>query len=139
VDGAQGFFLLRVGAMQAGGMGILGLLLAGVGVYGVMSYGAAQRTREIGIRMALGATPRAVLGMILHQGVWMVLVGVLVGLLGAAAVTRVLGRFLFSVSLGDPLTFVGAALLLGLVALAACYLPARRAMRVEPMAALRHE
>ena len=139
VDGAQGFFLLRVGVMQAGGMGILGLLLAAVGVYGVMSYGAAQRTREIGIRMALGATPRAVLGMILNQGVWMIVAGVILGLMGAAAVTQVLTRFLFSVSLADPLVFFLAAALLGVIALWACYLPARRAMRVEPMAALRHE
>jgi predicted permease len=139
VDGAQGFFLLRVGVMQAGGMGILGLLLAAVGVYGVMSYGATQRTREIGIRMALGATPRAVLGMILNQGVWMIVAGVVLGLMGAAAVTRLLTRFLFSVSLADPLVFFLAAALLGVIALWACYLPARRAMRVEPMAALRHE
>jgi len=139
VDGAQGFFLLRVGVIQAGGMGILGLLLAAVGVYGVMSYGATQRTREIGIRMALGATPQAVLGMILNQGVWMIVAGVVLGLMGAAAVTRVLTRFLFSVSLADPLVFFLAAALLGVVALWACYLPARRAMRVEPMVALRHE
>jgi len=139
VNGAQGFFLLRVGAIQAGAMGLLGLLLAGVGVYGVMSYGAAQRTREIGIRMALGATPQTVLGMILHQGVWMVILGVAVGLIGADAVTRVLGRFLFSISFADPMIFFAAAVLLGLVALAACWIPAHRAMRVEPMEALRHE
>ena len=120
-------------------MGLLGLLLAGVGVYGVMSYGAAQRTREIGIRMALGATPRTVLGMILHQGVWMVIAGVTVGLMGAVAITRILGRFLFSVSLSDPLVFIAAAALLAVVALWACYIPARRAMRVEPMVALRQE
>ena len=139
VNGAQGFFLLRVGVIQAGGMGILGLLLAAVGVYGVMSYGATQRTREIGIRMALGATPKAVLGMILNQGVWMIVAGVALGLMGAAAVTRVLTRFLFSVSLADPLVFFLAATLLAFVALWACYLPARRAMRVEPVVALRHE
>jgi predicted permease len=139
VAGAQGFFLLRVGAIQAGAMGLLGLLLAAVGVYGVMSYGAAQRTREIGIRMALGATPQTVLGMILHQGVWMVIAGVVVGLMGATAVTRVLGRFLFSISFADPVVFFAAAILLALVALAACWIPAHRAMRVEPMVALRHE
>ena len=139
VAGAQGFFLLRVGAIQAGAMGLLGLLLAAVGVYGVMSYGATQRTREIGIRMALGATPQTVLGMILHQGVWMVIAGVVVGLMGATAVTRVLGRFLFSISFADPLVFLTAAALLALVALAACWIPAHRAMRVEPMVALRHE
>jgi predicted permease len=139
VAGTQGFFLLRVGAIQAGAMGLLGLLLAAVGVYGVMSYGAAQRTREIGIRMALGATPKTVLGMILHQGVWMVIMGVAVGLMGATAVTRVLGRFLFSISFADPVVFFAAAVLLAVVALAACWIPAHRAMRVEPMVALRHE
>ncbi len=139
VDGAQGFFLLRVGAIQAGAMGLLGLLLAAVGVYGVMSYGAAQRTREIGIRMALGATPKTVLGLILQQGVWMVILGIAAGLAVAAAVTRVLVRFLFSISFADPVIFFAAAVLLSFVALWACYIPARRAMRVEPMVALRHE
>jgi len=139
VSGAQGFFLLRIGAAQATAMGLLGLLLAGVGVYGVMSYSAAQRTREIGIRMALGATPRTVLGLILQQGVWMVILGVVLGLMGAAAVTRVLVRFLFSISFADPMIFVAAAGLLSLIALWACYLPAHRAMRVEPTIALRHE
>jgi putative ABC transport system permease protein len=139
LDGGQGFFLFRVGALQAGGMGILGLLLAAVGVYGVMSYGAAQRTREIGIRMALGATPRAILSIILRQGVWMVISGVAVGLLGAAAIARLLGSFLLFISVADPLAFLLIPALLALVALAACYLPARRAMRLEPMAALRHE
>ena len=139
VAGAQGFFLLRVGAIQAGAMGVLGLLLAAVGVYGVMSYGAAQRTREIGIRMALGATPGTVLGLILRQGVWMVIPGVAAGLTIAAAVTRVLVRFLFSISFADPVIFLASAVVLGLVALWACYIPARRAMRVEPMVALRHE
>jgi predicted permease len=139
VAGAQGFFLLRVGTLQAGAMGLLGLLLAAVGVYGVMSYSAAQRTREIGIRMALGATPRIVLGLILRQGVWMVILGIAAGLTAAAAVTRVLIRFLFAISFADPVIFFAAAGLLALIALWACYIPARRAMRVEPMIALRHE
>jgi putative ABC transport system permease protein len=139
VDGAQGFFLLRVGAVQAGAMGLLGLILAAVGVYGVMSYGTAQRTREIGIRVALGATPQAILGSVLRQGVGMVFLGVGAGLLGAAAITRVLGTFLWSVSLTDPLAFVAIPTLLAAVALSACYLPARRAMLVAPMVALRHE
>jgi len=139
LDGGQGFFLFRVGAMQAGGMGILGLLLAAVGVYGVMSYGATQRTREIGIRMALGATPPAILNIILRQGVWMVTSGLVVGLLGAAAIARLLGTFLVFISMNDPLAFTLIPLLLGGIALAACFIPARRAMRLEPMIALRHE
>lgn len=106
---------------------------------GVMSYSAAQGTREIGIRMALGATPRIVLGLILRQGVWMVILGIAAGLTAAAAVTRVLVRFLFSISFADPVIFFAAAGLLALIALWACYIPARRAMRVDPMSALRHE
>jgi macrolide transport system ATP-binding/permease protein len=139
LDGAQGFFLFRVGAIQAGSMGILGLLLAAVGVYGVMSYGATQRTREIGIRMALGARPRVILSIILRQGVWMVISGVAVGLLGAVAIARLLGTFLVFISMNDPLAFALIPVLLAGIALAACYIPAHRAMRLEPMAALRHE
>jgi len=139
LDGAQGFFLFRIGAIQAGGMGILGLLLAAVGVYGVMSYGATQRTREIGIRMALGATPRVILSIILRQGVWMVISGVAAGLLGAVAIARLLGTFLVFISMNDPLAFALIPVLLAGIALAACYIPAHRAMRMEPMAALRHE
>jgi predicted permease len=139
LNGPQGFLTFRIGTIQAGAMGILGLLLALVGVYGVVSYGATQRTREIGIRVALGATPKAILGIILRQGVGLVLSGVCVGLLGAVALTRVLGRFLLQVSAGDPLTFAAIPRLLASVALLACYLPARRAMRVDPVAALRHE
>jgi len=112
---------------------------AAVGVYGVMSYGATQRTREIGIRMALGATPRVILSIILQQGVWMVISGVAVGLLGAAAIARLLGTFLVFISMNDPLAFALIPVLLAGIALAACYIPARRAMRLEPMAALRHE
>jgi hypothetical protein len=137
--GAHGFLIFRVGAAQAGALGVLGLMLAIVGVYGVVSYGAAQRTREIGIRMALGATPQGILQMILRRGAWMVVSGIIAGLAGAAALTRLLARFLLLVSPTDPLTFVVVTFLLGLVALWACYVPARRAMRVEPIEALRHE
>src|SRR5205085_602079 len=104
LGGAHGFLIFRVGAMQAGALGVLGLVLAVVGVYGVVSYGAAQRTREIGIRMALGATPRAILGIILRHGVWMVLSGIAAGLVAAAALTRLLARFLLLVSPSDPIT-----------------------------------
>ena len=139
VEGAQGFFMLRIGVIQAGGMALVGLILAAVGVYGVMSYSAAQRTREIGIRIALGATPRGILIMTIRQGVWMVVLGVAVGIGGAAVVTRVLVRFLFSISFTDPVILVTAAVGMVLVASLACYIPARRAMRVQPMVALRHE
>jgi predicted permease len=139
LDGAYGFLLFRVGAVQAGLLGLLGLTLAVVGIYGVVSYGAAQRTREIGIRMALGATPRIVLGIILGQGVWMVFSGILVGLAGAAALSQLLARFLLLTSPTDPLTFVLVTMTIGLVVLLACYVPARRAMRVQPVEALRHE
>jgi predicted permease len=139
LGGAHGFLIFRVGAMQAGALGILGLVLAVVGVYGVVSYGAAQRTREIGIRMALGATPRDILRIILRQGVWLILSGLAVGLAGAAALTRLLARFLLLVSPSDPFTFAVVTLLLAVVALWACYIPARRATRVEPLIALRHE
>jgi len=135
----QGLGSISLLGSLLGAFAAIGVILAAVGIYGVVSYTVVQRTGEFGIRMALGATPQAVLGMILNQGVWMIVAGVVLGLMGAAAVTRVLTRFLFSVSLADPLVFFLAAALLGVVALWACYLPARRAMRVEPMVALRHE
>jgi putative ABC transport system permease protein len=139
LGGLQGFLIFRVGAMQAGLLGLLGLALAVVGVYGVVSYGAAQRTREIGIRMALGAEPGDILRIILGQGVGLVVWGVVLGLAGAAAMTRLLERFLLLVSATDPLTFTVVTLLLASAALWACYLPARRATRVQPVVALRHE
>jgi putative ABC transport system permease protein len=137
--GPGGFLLFRLGAIQAGTMGALGLVLAVIGVYGVVSYGATQRTREIGIRMALGAHPRDILRMILRQGVWMIAGGVLVGIAGAAAITRIASRFLVMIRSEDPLTFVAVTAALAAVALLACWIPARRAMKVDPMVALRHE
>jgi putative ABC transport system permease protein len=122
-----------------GVFGVVALGLAAVGIYGVMSYGVSQRWHEIGIRMALGAQPRSVLGIVIFEGLRLVGIGVALGIAAAVAVTRLMSSLLFNVSTVDPLTFVGVTLLLTFVSLAACYIPARRAMRVDPMVALRYE
>ena len=116
----------------------LGLVLAAVGIYGVIAYSVAQRTHEIGIRLALGAQSRNVVTMVVRQGMALALTGVILGLLASFGLTRLLKSFLFGVSATDPLTFVAIALLLTLVAMLACYFPARRAAKVDPMVALRH-
>jgi putative ABC transport system permease protein len=113
------------------------LILTITGVYGVMSFAVAQRTREIGIRLALGARGPDVLRLVIGQGMKPVIVGVALGLTGAYALTRVMANLLFSVSSTDTTVFIGVAALLATVALLACYLPARRAMRVDPLIALR--
>jgi putative ABC transport system permease protein len=132
-------FLRRFPAILIGCFAALALVLSAVGIYGVIAYSITQRTREIGIRMALGAQRSDILGQIVRQGMSTTLIGIAVGLTGAFALTRVLRSLLFGVKSTDPLTFIAVGLLLSFVALIASYIPARRAMRVDPMVALRHE
>jgi putative ABC transport system permease protein len=139
LSGGNGFFIFRVGAILAASIGILGLTLAVVGVYGVVSFAASQRTHEIGIRMALGADRRDILRLVLKQGVVLVMGGVLSGAVLAWALMRSIATLLVGVSPTDALTFVTATLLLAGIGLWACYAPARRAMRVDPIVALRYE
>ncbi len=113
--------------------------LAAVGIFGVLSYAVALRTRESGIRMALGAQRRQVMGMVVREGSGLTAIGIAIGVAGAAGLTRFLGGMLFGLTPLDPLTFVAVSLLLGLVAMLASYLPARRATRVDPLVALRSE
>jgi len=116
-----------------------GLLLAVIGLFGVMSYSVSQRMHELGVRIAVGAEKADILRLILKHGMRMTLAGTALGLLGTLAISRVLTSQLFGVTATDPLTFIGVACLLTLVALVACYIPARRATRVDPLVALRYE
>ena len=136
---AVGLIPQRIAAGVAGSLGIVGLLLAAIGIYGVTSYSVNRRVREIGIRVALGADGHSVLRLILRQGIVLTMVGVIIGLAAGMVVSQVVRSLLFGVSALDPVTFGGGAALFLLVALAASYLPARRATRVDPMVALRAE
>jgi putative ABC transport system permease protein len=117
----------------------LALVLSAIGIYGVVSYSVAQRIREIGIRMALGAQRRDVLRLVLAQGARISGIGIAIGIAASLVLTRLMTKLLYSVSAADPATFLAVALLLALIALAACYIPARRTTRVDPLVALRQE
>ena len=139
LDSVTGLMLFKMSAGAAAALGVLGLLLALVGIYGVVSYSASQRTHEIGIRMALGAKPGQMLAMILWQGCVTVGSGLIVGILASMGMARLIGNLLVGVTATDPLTYLSVSVLLALVALGACCIPARRAMKVDPIVALRYE
>jgi len=132
-------FPFRMAAAVLGSFGLLAIVLAAIGIYGVMSYVVAGRTREVGVRVALGASRSNVLFLIMRQGMSLALIGLVVGLVVSFAAAQLLVKVLFGVSPGDPMTFVGVTILLALVAALACYVPARRAMKLDPLEALRYE
>jgi predicted lysophospholipase L1 biosynthesis ABC-type transport system permease subunit len=134
----NGLLMFQLGAGLAAVLGGLGLILSVIGVYGVIAYSVSQRTQEIGIRMALGAQPGSILGLVLRQGIVIVAVGLALGIICALSSARLVGKFLV-VSGSDPLTYLTVSIALTLVALTACYLPARKSTRVNPIVALRHE
>jgi putative ABC transport system permease protein len=131
--------ITKIGAMLFGTFGAVAILLSFLGVYGLKAYSVARRTREIGIRMALGATARDVVKMIVGEGARIAMVGLAIGLVLAVGVGKLAGKFLYGVTGADPITFTLIPIALAAVALIACWLPARRATRVNPMTALRCE
>ncbi len=135
----QGLWAPRMGAFLMGAFGLLALLLATVGIYGVLSYSVTQRTQEVGVRVALGATPASVRDLIVKQGMTLVAIGVGVGVVGSVGLARLMASLLFGVKASDPLTFAAATFVLAAVAFVATYLPARRATKVDPVVALRYE
>jgi predicted permease len=139
LQGATGFFIFRLGASLAAFIGTMGLILAVIGVYGMVSYTAARRTQEIGIRIALGANSYQILELIVGQGVRTVFMGVFAGLIAAWALTRTMRHLLVGISPNDPIVYITVSVALSLVALVASYVPARRATKVDPMVALRYE
>jgi putative ABC transport system permease protein len=139
VHGLAGMFIFRLAAALAATMGMLGLILAVVGVYGVVSFSVTRRTQEIGIRIALGAERGDIIKLVSRQGLRLVLAGVAAGVIIGLLLTHAMGKLLMGVSSADPATYALVAILLSAVALLACYIPARRATAVDPMMALRYE
>ena len=136
---AESLAFRRAGMRLAGGFGLLALVLAAVGIYGVLSYSVTRRTREIGVRVALGATRRGVAALVLREGLLMTAIGIAIGIVAAAVLLRFLRSVLFEVTPGDPVTFLSVVVILITVAVLATWLPARRATAVDPMIALRNE
>jgi putative ABC transport system permease protein len=135
----SGFWQFRLFGFMFGIFGAAALFLAGIGVYGVLSFSVSQRTQEMGVRIALGAQRADVLRLVVRQGVTLAMIGVLVGIAGAFGITRVIASLLYNVTPTDPISFGGVAIFLTVIAFVASYLPARRAMTVDPIVALRNE
>jgi ABC-type antimicrobial peptide transport system permease subunit len=133
------FWQYRLFYQMFGAFGAIALLLASIGVYGVISYGVSQRTQEIGVRVAMGAQGRDVFSLVLREAAWLAGIGIVLGIVGALGVTRVIASMLIGVSPTDPISFASEAAFLAGVALRASYVPARRATRVDPLVALRNE